>query len=99
MRNTGSKLETLDIYGFEGFAFFEGVSAVALLEHASALSGGTVGNDGLHEQQGDSTVPPFRLPLQGGQRDPDDKNLFLDTHDIVSSDWGLHRVGGVWLPD
>lgn len=90
--NIGSGLRTLEICGFEGFGDFGGWSTDALLEHASTLE---VVRLDMMPCMSSKSIQQFlcsaahlkEFNIIGDERDPDNEDLFLDAHDVVSTDW------------
>lgn len=109
--NNGFGLRTLEIGGFEGFGDFGESSAGALLEHASTLE---VVQLDMMPCMSSKSIQQFlcsaahlkEFNIIGGFRDPDNVDLFLDAHDVISTDWVCTElevfacvIGGIPRPD
>ncbi|KAF8934771.1 hypothetical protein BGZ47_010211, partial [Haplosporangium gracile] len=85
-------LRLLDICGFQGFDDFGACSTDALLEHASTLE---VVQLDMMPSMSSKTIQQFlcsaahlkEFSIIGDERDPDNEDLFLNAHDVVSSHW------------
>ncbi|KAF8954441.1 hypothetical protein BGZ46_002918 [Entomortierella lignicola] len=107
----GSGLRTLDICGFEGFADFGNSSSDALLLHAPTLEVVRLDMapcmDSKDIQQFLCSAPNLKVfDIVGIERDTDSEDLFLDAHDLASSDWICTQlevfscqIGGIPRPD
>ncbi|KAG9061198.1 hypothetical protein KI688_007536 [Linnemannia hyalina] len=109
--NNGSGLKTLEISGLEGFGDFGDSSTDALLEHASTLE---VVQLDMMPCMSSKSIQQFlcsaarlkEFSIIGDSRNSDNKDLFLDAHDVVSSDWVCTelevfgcQIGGIPRPD
>lgn len=107
----GSGLRKLEIDGFDGFDGFCNLSAKALLEHASTLE---VVRLDMMPVMSSKSIQQFLctarhlivFDIGGHERDLDNEELFLDAHDVGSSDWVCTelevfncRIGGIPRPD
>ncbi|KAF9538462.1 hypothetical protein EC957_006738 [Mortierella hygrophila] len=89
--DNGSGLRTLEISGFERFGDFGGNSTDALLEYASKLE---VVQLEMMPCMSSKSIQQFlcsavrlkEFNIIREKRDPDNEDLFLDAHDVVSPD-------------
>ncbi|KAG0273292.1 hypothetical protein BGZ95_010888 [Linnemannia exigua] len=108
---SGRGLRKLEISGFEGFADFAGGATDALLLHASTLEilrldmMPCMSSEDI--QQLLTSAPNLKeFDIAGGERDPDNDDMFLDARVMVSSEWVCTkleifacRIGGIPRPD